>query len=237
MRLRSPLLILIIIFYIPLYAQDIPIEGQKRIFFPYPADRNWSWSLGVTATTLPLDITEEFRYRLPAGDVHFVRKLGKKMLLDGRVSIQVLQNLITLGPKYTSAINDRLSYSIGADAGFWFGFIKARGINARGIGYQVFPNVSFGYRFNKRILLTARAEQIMNIAVKTYAGETRTDSEYPLFSGSSFALVLEQPFFKDKSLSLGFRAIYTNFFWQTWSLYEAFDRNIFFPQIIIGVIL
>ena len=77
----------------------------------------------------------------------------------------------------------------------------------------------------------------MNLGVQTYTGDVTVKSDERLFSGGSVTLALEQPFYKKKSLTLGFRAIYTNFFWQTWSLFENFDRNIFYPQIIIGLIL
>jgi hypothetical protein len=77
----------------------------------------------------------------------------------------------------------------------------------------------------------------MNLGINTYAGDTKVTTDYRLFSGSAYSVVLEQPFYGKKSLSLGFRAMYTNFFWQTWTLFEPYDRNLFFPQIIIGLIL
>src|SRR3954453_8471720 len=74
-------------------AQDVPIEQQKFIFFPHPMSRNWTTSVGLTATTFPYDITEELHYRVPAGDFHVIRKISNSINLDGRISFQVLQNL------------------------------------------------------------------------------------------------------------------------------------------------
>ena len=218
-------------------AQDLPVEGQKRIFFPYPMDKSWQTSLGFTATTLPRAITEEAHFRVPAGDFHVLTRLGKKLYLDSRINFQLLQNLITLGPRLPFKLSDRVSASLGNDFGFWFGRINVASIKTRGYGFQNYPNVAFGYRFNKGILLTLRAESIMNFGVQTKAAETDVKSDYRLFSGSAYSIILEQPFAGSKSMTLGFRAIYADYFWQTWTLFENYERNLFFPQIIVGVIL
>ncbi|RYZ31100.1 MAG: hypothetical protein EOO10_00390 [Chitinophagaceae bacterium] len=218
-------------------AQDIPIEGQKRIFFPYPMDKGWQTSLGFTSTTMPRDITEEAHFRIPAGDIHVLRKLGKKLYADARVNFQVIQNLITIGPRLPIKLSDRISMALGNDIGFWFGRINVASIKTRGQGFQNYPNVAFGYRFNKGILLTVRAESIMNFGVKTKAAETPVTSDYRLFSGSAYSIILEQPFAGSKSMTLGFRALYTDYYWQTWTLFENYERNLFFPQIIVGLIL
>jgi len=218
-------------------AQDIPITQQKFIYFPHPMNQNWSTSIGVTATTLPYDITEELHYRVPAGDFHVLRKVTDKISLDGRISFQVLQNLVTIGPRWTSKLNDRFSIGVGNEIGYWFGFVNFAGFKSKGSGWQSYPNFSVGYRFNKQVLLTFRADAIMNFNIKTFAGNTRVATDYRLYSGSSYTIALEQPFYGKKNLTLGFRAIYTDFFWQTWPAFESFDRNIFFPQLIIGLIL
>ena len=86
-------------------------------------------------------------------------------------------------------------------------------------------------------MLSLKAESLMNFGIKTYAGKTRVSSEYRLFSGSAYTLALEQPFYGKKGLVLALRAIYSDFFWQTWTLFEPYDRNLFFPQLIAAVIL
>jgi hypothetical protein len=127
--------------------------------------------------------------------------------------------------------------ALGNDFGYWFGTINIASIKTRGHGFQNYPNVSMGYRFNKRILLTVKAESIMNFGIKTYAAETPVTSDYRLFSGSAYSVILEQPFAGNKSMTLGFRALYTDYYWQTWTLFENYERNLFFPQIIVGLIL
>lgn len=220
-----------------LFAQDVPIDGQKRIFFPYPMDKSWQTSIGFTSTTMPRDITEEAHFRIPSGDFHVLKKLGKTLYADARINFQVVQNLITLGPRLPVKLGNRMSMALGNDFGFWFGQINVASIKTRGQGFQNYPNISFGYRFNKQVLLTVRAESIMNFGIKTKAAETQVTSDYRLFSGSAYSVILEQPFAGSKSMTLGFRALYTDYFWQTWTLFESYDRNLFFPQIIVGLIL
>jgi hypothetical protein len=218
-------------------AQDLPIDQQKFIYFPHPMNNKWTTSIGVTATTLPYDITEELHYRVPAGDLHVIRKVGNKVNLDGRLSLQVLQNLATVGARWTTELNNRISVGAGNDVGYWFGFVNFAGFKSRASGWQNMPNVAIGYRFNKQVLLSLRADAIMNFNIKTYAGNEQVTTDYRFFSGSSYTIALEQPFYGKRNLTLGFRALYTDFFWQTWPAFESFDRNIFFPQLIIGLIL
>jgi hypothetical protein len=218
-------------------AQNLPIEQQKFIYFPHPMNSKWTTSIGVTATTLPYDITEELHYRVPAGDFHVIRKVGKKVNLDGRLSVQILQNLATVGVRWTTELNNRISIGAGDEIGYWFGFVNFAGFKSRGSGWQNYPNVAIGYRFNKQVLLSLRADAIMNFNVRTFAGKERVTTDYRVFSGSSYTIALEQPFYGKRNLTLGFRALYTDFFWQTWPAFESFDRNIFFPQLIIGLIL
>jgi len=220
-----------------LQAQDVPVQQQKYMYFPYPIQTKWRSSVGFSATTMPYEITEEVHFRVPTGDVHVLRKLNDKFYLDGRLYVQGLQNLISVGPRWATPLTNRLSLSAGNDFAFWFGFIHTEGIKTRGYGWQTYPNVSFGYRFNKAILLTLKAEAIMNLGITTYAGSVPVATDYRFFSGSSYTVALEQPFSGRTSLTLGFRAMYTNFFWQTWTLFEPFDRNLFFPQVIVGIIL
>lgn len=220
----------------PAYSQDVPAFHQKFVSFPYPMDRPWKASIGFSLTTLAQDVTEEQHLRVPCGDFHILKKLSHNSYLDGRINFQVFQNMITLGPRWAFPLNDRLSMSLGNDLGYWFGFINVEGFKTVGHGFQNYPNVSLGYRFNKSILLTVKAEAIMTLSMKARTGGVPVTSDNRFFSGSSFTATLEQPFYGNKSLSLGFRFLYTDFFWQTWALFETFDRNIFYPQLLIGFI-
>jgi hypothetical protein len=218
-----------------LRAQDTATHHLKGVFFPYPMDRSWKVSLGFTNTTMPYDITEEIHYRIPAFDVHILKKLSPSFYTDIRGSVQVLQNLFTIGPRWVHKFSERYSMALGNDFGVWFGNVNVQEIKTRGHGFENIPNFSLGRRFNKKVLLTFRADALMDFGIKTYAVDTELKTKRRLLSGSSYSIVLEQPFYGKKAITLGFRAIYSDFFWQTWTLFESFDRNIFYPQIIVGL--
>jgi hypothetical protein len=237
--IMKPIYFLLFLFSISIVtsAQDIPIEGQKRIYFPHPMDDKWRMSVGITSTTMPSEITEELRFRIPSVDLHAIKKVTNKFYLDGRILAQGFQNFISVGPRWATPITERISMSLGNDFGYWFGALNLENIKTKGSGFQNYPSISMGYRFNKSILLTLRAESIMNFGIKTFAGKTDVTTDYRLFSGSAYSIILEQPFVGKKSMTLGLRAIYSDYYWQTWTLFESFDRNLFFPQLIVGLIL
>ena len=216
---------------------SIPRIYAKSVFFPYPMEKHWKSSLGFVLTTMPQEITEEQHYRVPAIDFHVLKKVSKRLYLDGRINAQVLQNMVSLGPRWATPITNKLSVAVGDDVAWWFGFITTEGFKTRGGGWLNTPNLSLGYQFNNKILLTIKAEALMNLSFKAHAGENLVAGNYRLFSGSAFSIILEQPLYNHHSLTLGFRAIYTDFFWQTWALFETFQRNIYYPEVTVGLIL
>lgn len=218
-------------------AQDVPIDREKFILFPHPQTADTRIAIGFNGTVIPNEITEELHYRIPAAELRLVKKLSHHFSAEGAALLQVLQNMIMAGPRWSNKLSDRLSFAAGDNLGFWFGRIKIANVNTQGHGFQNYPYLAFGYRFNKRILASLKAESIMNFGVRTRAGNTEVQSDYRLFSGSAYTLALEQPFAGNKSVVLGFKAIYTDYFWQTWTLFENYNRNLFFPQVIVLLIL
>lgn len=224
-----------LLFCLSAAAQDSVRYRLKGVFFPWPMDRGAQWAIGFTSTTMPYDITEESHFRIPALDFRLVKKISPKLALDLRAGVQVFQNLFTIGPRWSTTLGDRFCIGIGNDVGYWFGSLNLEGIKTRGHGYQNVPYLSVGRRFNRRVLLSFRADAQMNFGIRTYAQNTELTIRHRLLSGSSYSLVLEQPFYGRKALSVGLRGIYTDFFWQTWTLFETFDRNIFYPQVIVSL--
>src|ERR1043165_7621357 len=172
-----------LIFYIQSFSQDSAMHHFKGVFFPYPMDRSWKLSIGINNTTLPYDITADIHYRVPALDVHVLKKLTKSFYLDFNGNVQVLQNMVTLGPRWAVLLSDKVSMSLGNDVGFWQGNINVQGITTRGHGFQNLPNISFGYRFKKKVLFTIRGDAEMNYAIKTFARSTELKSNNRLLGG------------------------------------------------------
>ncbi|MFL5741626.1 MAG: hypothetical protein ACJ75B_15480 [Flavisolibacter sp.] len=213
------------------------VHARKFLYYPHSSPRKWNTSVGITGTTMPYEITEEIHYRIPAADLHVQHSVSKNFKIDGRLIIQAVQNLVTIGPRLGYDGRKKFCFNVGDDVGYWFGFLNIEGFKTKGHGWQNSPNASVGYVLKKNVLLTLKAEAIMVLDIKTYAGEIPVTTHYNLFSGSAYTFTVEQPFFGNKSLVLGFRALYTSFFWQTWVSFTSFDRNLFYPQLIVGVIL
>jgi len=220
-------------------AQDsIPHPANKYIFFPYPlANKTWHSSLGLTLTAMPQDITEEVQVRVPAVDFHVLRGLPKGFYLDGRINFQLIQNHTSVGWRWAHSLNRKVSVSIGDDFAFWFGALTIGSFDTKAYGWMNYPGLSIGYRVDHDLLFTLKGEALINLSSKSTVGGIAVGDRTKKFNGWSATLMLEQPFYGKKNLSLGVRAMYTNFFWQTWSLHEPVDRTIFYPEIIIGFIL
>ncbi len=220
------------------YGQDaVTPPANKYMFFPHPlANKTWRYSLGVTMTAMPQDITEEVQVRAPAGDFHVLRGLPKNFYLDGRVNFQFVQNHASLGVRWAHPINNHWSFSIGDDFAFWYGKLLIASFDTRADGWLNYPSFSVGFRSDKDLLFTLKGEAFFNLAYHSTVGGIKVSDNVNRFNGWGATIMMEQPFYAKKNISLGVRLMYTNFFWQTWSLYETFDRNIFYPEVIVGFI-
>jgi len=219
-------------------AQEAPVLNTPRIYFPYPmGERKWHMSIGLTSFTTPRDVTEEVRIRAPSIDFHALRKISGSFYLDGRVLSQVLQNHVSVGLRWARPLSNRISFSVGDDAAFWFGFLKVGGFNNKAYGWINYPNVSLGYRVRDNLLLTFKTEAVINLYDRSYTGTNVIEYTGLRYNGLAFLFTHEQPLFKRQYLTLGVRFLYTDFNWQLWSLYETFDRKIFYPELLIGFML
>ncbi len=233
--------ILVISFGITLTAtaQDTAFRPKHAaIFFPYPMYKEkWRSSIGFTLLTTPEDITEELRMRVPCGDFRVLRRINDHFMADGRVMFQFIQNHISAGLHYMMPINDKLYFSTGDDIGFWFGFLNLNGFNSKASGWMNYSNISIGYKTNKNLLITLKAQVSVNLYYEAVNGDNKFTSGNNYYNGETFTLALEQPFFDNKHLTLAFSTINNYFYWQTWSLYYKTNRKVFYPQITVGFIL
>jgi hypothetical protein len=221
------------------FAQDtITDHRQPCIIFPMPMyEKKWQQSIGFVSTTTPEDITEEVRVRAPAGDYHVLRRLSPKFNLDGRLLFQVVQNHISAGLKYSTRLGRHTYLSLGDDVGFWFGKLMVGGFDSKGKGWTNYPNLTFGVRTNNNLLLSLKSEIIINTSFDFDNGGYTIERDADFFNGYAFTIAIEQPFYHTKNFTLGFTAMYTDFYWMMWSLFETFDRKIFYPQITVGFII
>jgi len=209
---------------------------KPLLLYPQRVPEHAYWvSMGFSAVAPPPEITEELQVRWPAFEYHALYGFPEGFFADGKASVQVLQNRIALGPRWASSVGP-VTFSLGYDFAYWFGFLTFAGFDSKAHGWQGGANVSLGYRFGD-VAATAKAEMLSDFSTTSYQGDQEVSRNSKLVSGAAFTFALEQPFYKEKYLTLGFRAIYSKFYWQTWSLFSTFDRYLFFPEIFVGFIL
>ena len=216
-----------------------PAGRQPGIYFPQaPRSGEWRKSIGLIFTTTPPELTEEVRVSVPAIDFNFQRGLSKRLFVTGRLQTQVVQSNLAVGLRWATPLNDRLFLSLGDDMTGWFGALRVKDVfNSQAYGVQNFPNASLGYRLSKDLQITAKGEAILDVYYRSKVGSLAVVNKSLQVNGVAIAFVLEQPLFGKQHVSLGFRAAYSNFNWQFWSLYDTFDRYVFYPQAIFAFIL
>ncbi|MEO7311235.1 MAG: hypothetical protein ABIX01_12610 [Chitinophagaceae bacterium] len=231
--------LLTVAFTKPVLAQDSSFTAKHAaMLFPYPMyHEKWRASIGFTLLTTSETVTEEVRARVPCGDFRVLRKITNNINLNGRLMVQVLQNHISAGIKYTRPITSRIYAAAGNDLGYWFGILKIQGFNSRASGLINYPYLTVGYKTKNNLLLSFKAEVSLILNYKAVNGENTFTSKQDFYNGESFTLAIEQPFFKDKHLLLAISTINNYFYWQTWSLFYKTNRKVFYPQITVGLIL
>lgn len=211
--------------------------GQPLLLYPSTVPQGaWWTSLGFAATAPPTEITEAMQVRWPAFDYHTLYGLPNGFFLDGRAAVQVLQNRISAGPRWTSNLGP-VSFALGYDLAYWFGFLDVGGFDSKAHGWQGSPSVSLGYDLGRGIAASVKGELMMDYSMSSSQGDLEIGRNSRTLTGYAMTIGLEQPFYHGHYLSLSFRAMYTKFYWQTWSLYSTFDRYLFFPEIAVGFIL
>ncbi len=239
MALKKLVCILLLLSWAATKAQDSSFKAKHAaILFPYPMyAEKWRSSIGFTLFTTPEDITEEMRIRVPCGDYHVMRRINDQFSIDGRLMFQVLQNHLSAGIRWGKPLGRNVYFNVGNDLGYWFGFLKVGGFDSKASGWFNYPNMSVGYKTNKDLLITFKAQVSVNLFYKAQNGESKFSTVQSQYNGETFTISLEQPFYNKKHLTLALSAINNYFYWQTWALFYKTDRKVFYPQITVGFIL
>jgi len=212
------------------------LADYPLIYYPAPlAEKQWQVSAGLIQVTPPKELTEEAWVRAPAFDLHALYGLPSNFALDGRVLSQIVQNHFSAGGRWSYPIGN-FSVGAGYDVAYWFGFLNVGGFDSKAHGWINYPSVSVGYNLGN-VRLIGKAEAILDLYHTTTVGTSEVATNQSKVVGAAYSFVMEQAFWKNTHLSLGFRGTYTKFHWMTWSLFSTFDRNLFYPEIIIGFIL
>ncbi|QDK83587.1 hypothetical protein EXU85_00675 [Spirosoma sp. KCTC 42546] len=230
-------IVLVTSFSVAQSAEPWPL--QPGIYFPQaPLPGKWRKSVGVVFTTTPPELTEEVRVSVPAIDFNIQRGLTKHLFLTSRFQTQFVQSNLGLGLRWATPLTNRLFLSAGYEITGWLGALQVKDVFAsQAYGVETFPSVSVGYKLTKDLRLTVRSEAIIDLYYRSQVGSLAVVYNRREINGVAFTFMLEQPFYYKRHVSVGIRAAYSNFNWQLWSLYDTFDRNLFYPQLIFGFIL
>ena len=231
----------IILFLILSVATVSFVYGQKNtrnyIIYPDICLENWKAAYGLTFMTTPSSVTEEFHRRIPAGEFCAVKQLSGNFYLNPKLRFQFLQNELILNVGYLLSNNNSWAVATEIGSSVWAGILKTEAYDRKGYGFMCYPAIKAGYKLKQDLLLTLKVEAIFNLKRYDIAGKISRSLHAPFYSGQAVSFFIEQPFFKSTNVILGFRAMYCDFYWQTWTLNESFEDHIFYPEILIELIL
>jgi hypothetical protein len=216
------------------YGQNIP---QATVVYPNFNSKVWHGSYGVTFMTTPRVVTEEFHRRIPAGEITAIKYLSERFYLNPKLRFQFIQNELILNSGYLLDSNEKYGLAFELAGSIWAGILRSENFDRKGYGFMCYPALKGGMIVKKDLYLTLKAELILNLARRDIAGEISQSLPSPLYSGQALSFYVEQPFVKSTSIILGFRAMYCDFYWQTWTLNETFEEHIFYPEIMVQLII
>lgn len=216
-------------------AQELP-SRPPAIAYPSPRPL-WQWdrSIGISLSTMPRAIVEEELNQSPALDLRSRLGLPWGFSAEARILAQVLTNHIEVGGSWSFSLG-RFAIALGDNAAFWFGFLTIDGFDNSANGWLNYPHVSIGYDLG-RFRCTLRADMLLVLSFRSYAGEYLLASDKNGFGGYSASLTIEQPFWKETHVLIGFKASYLKYFYQSWFTYETFNRSLFIPELSFGFLL
>lgn len=192
-------------------------------------------AIGLSLLTVPRDIAEEELNKAPALDLNAVYGLPWNFSLTGRALVQVLTNSVHLGARWSVDIGP-FAAAVGDESAFCFGFMTVDGFDNSMQAWLNAPNIAIGLDAGD-VRFTVKAELMLVLALRTYAGENQLGSTKNVSAGWALTGVIEQPFWKRTHVLLGARVALTQFHPQTWFAFSTFNRRLLFSELIFGVML
>ncbi len=194
-------------------------------------------SLELSLARAPEDILLEFsQLRAPLFSFDVYYGLPQNFLLEGKwTTVIFFTNQIAIGAKWTHEW-DRLHMSVGDDIAYMFGHLDQGAVKTfdnRMKGWMNYPNISVGYAFNS-FALTLKGELSVITSITATSDNIELSSDKNIFNGGSVALYVEQPFWKEHFLNIGFKSNFIKFFYPTWPIFPTFNKTYFIPEFVVG---
>jgi hypothetical protein len=212
------------------------IEGSIR--YPRILDPGKvKMSLELTFARLPEDILLEFsQIRAPLFSFDVYYGLPHGFLLEGKWStVLIFTNQFQVGAKWAHEW-DRLHLSVGDDMAYVTGHLDQGAVKTFDNSIKAwfnYPNLAVGYAFDK-FSLTLRGELNISTSIRAYSDEIELSSDGNFLNGGAVAIYLEQPFYKDHFISVGFKANFIKFYYPSWPMFPTYDKIYFIPEVSFG---
>ena len=192
-------------------------------------------SIGAAISILPQPLTE---YPTPAPMLDLRGRMGLPLNFQmyGRLGSNIATTLGQLGTMWTYNIG-QLSLGVGGSGAFVYGNITyIYGFNTTQQRWSVYPMVSASYSFQK-VTISSRLEAEYITSIAKDIGGQLVQSGAKRISGASLTFALEQPFFADKHIMVGFTISNSSDPYQAWFLYNTFKDRLFSSELFIGFLL
>jgi len=189
--------------------------------------------MSVEFAKIPEDIIEEASYvRAPIFKFGIRYGLPENLVLNGQFATQIINNQFTLGAGWVYK-RDQLHFTVDYGLAYWFGSLEIDGFDNSARGWTNYPGIAVGYDFGV-LALTMRGELNIVTSLSTFTGDLEVSTDNNFFNGYSVSLVMEQPLYRQKYITLGLRMNQLKFYWPTWPLFPTFDRYYYIPEVIVG---
>ena len=227
-------LVFLSILLLPVSGRSQQVDSPGLFHFPVGLSQgDLRWAMSVEFAKIPEDIIEEASYvRAPLFKFGVRYGLPNDFLLNGQIATQIINNHFMLGAGWVYK-RDQLHIEVDYGLAYWFGSLEIEGFDNSARGWINYPGLAVGYDFGM-LALTLRGELNIVTSLSTFAGDIEVSSDNNFFNGYSVALIMEQPLYRQKYITLGFRMNQLKLYWPTWPLFPTFNRYYYIPEVIIG---
>ena len=218
----------LIIFSSSLFAQD---NKPKTLDYPDPmTPYDFRLSLGYSAIKMPYDIAlEGATMKWPLIKFNAVMGLPENFLADGEIATEILTNQFKLGGRWVYKFDDQLHGDVGYALAFLYGQLKEAGYDTKISGWYSYPTIAIGYDF-EALTLTLRGTMSFINSLQSKSGSLETDFAVARNNGFSYSITMEQRFWKNTTVLIGFQMNYLKMYYPQWPLFPAINRYYWIPE-------
>lgn len=201
----------------------------------YPSSNQigeFNYYYGIEIAGLPSEIGEDMVKQLPylAFDARY--GVAKNVSLNARFRSILITNIIDVGVEYSLNYNN-FGLGIGNKFVYWHGFAEFGGMDASAGGFMLNPYFVIGSRF-RDISASMKFEPFINLLLSRRVGESEISNTKYKIMGWKGTLLLEQPFYRNSYILLGFGLNYSVFHNQSWLAFSSAKNWLLIPEFQLG---